>query len=306
MPLTYNTSKQIVPFNPDEVDCISFLDADISKFHLLKTSDRQNKTVYIRCYNNKAFALRIDTPPEDVRGENRFVTYGLKKSMKWDEKTNAFTQEWTGEYELGVKLISNINDTNKSVFESASVTEKKLIDVLDGIRNAVARDLVAFDELSEIAAATMVRPLYSRTVMKDGGNKPIKSKGLPVFDETKSPTLNLKCQSRLAPGIKFEKGKDVRPEDRLLTTKFIKPSPTGDQTYTADQLLNYGACKGIYIVRFGYENLSKSGWGAKCNLISAVLTPLVKKQQDFGERQLAMKYSFIDNTDDQDQEQIDE
>jgi hypothetical protein len=286
-------SKQEIPFDIYDSITISFLNVDTSKFNLVKTKDRQNNLIYVRCYENKPYVLIIDTPSDDTKGSSRFVSFGLKKSFEWDEKTRKFTDVWNGEYDLGIKLIQNIGNTESSVFNSATPVERKLIDVLDAIRDASIRDLVLFDEMDETTAETLVKPIYNRTVAKDEKGIPKKVKGKPVYDETKSPVWNIKCIHRFAPGVKFEKGKKVDPEDKVLTTKFYKPTPT-EQLYRPDELLNT-TVKGIYFIKFGNESQSKSGWGARSTIQSAVLTVIQKKQLNLGELQYATKYSFIDN-----------
>jgi hypothetical protein len=289
-----NANKQQIKYDPYDSITISFMNVDVTKFGLLKTIDKKGIPYYIRCYDNKAFILIVDYPKDDIKGESMFLTFGLKEGKVWNDSTKKFTKESNGEYEMGIKLISQISETSTNVFDSANPMEKKLIDVLDGLRAAVIRDLVAFDEVSEAIAESLVRPLYSRTTLKDEQGNPRKLRGSLMFDETKSPVWNLKCKSTFVPGYKWEPKKVILPENRMLATQFYKFGH-GRETHQIQELLNTTS-KGVFFIKFAKETKANSGWGARAVLESAVIRPLVRKVADHGESEYMQRLTIQDES----------
>lgn len=293
MSIAQNSAKKELPsFNPYSTVVVSFLEAELTKFNIVRSYDRNKQQIYSVCYEDKPLVLKVDTPSDDLRGEQRFTTFGLKKTMTWDDKIKKFNDEWTGEYDMGIKLINNVDQSGTNVWNSASPTEKKLYDVLCAIKESIRAGLVAFDELSEVTSYSMVPDLFNRTSLKDKAGLVVKKAGSILYDETKSPVWNLKCKSGLIPGVKFEKGKQPLAHERTLTTEFHKPG-YGDVLFQADELLGKPG-KGIYWITFGKINSSKKGWSPRSTLNSAVISPMQKQVQDFGEKLYAQKYFNVD------------
>jgi len=282
-----NINQQTIPFSKTTYKTIPFHTMDTSKLSLVKVKDDKSGLFrFFLTYDYSLFIMEIGD--DDSADDKRFYTYGLKKCTEYDGNIKKFTDVWNGEYEFGIKMISApIPPTSTNACDYMTAHEKKLKDVLDAMREAIAEGLMAFDEIRD---GNVVSPLYSQTRKKGPDGLPIKSKGTYVADQTKSYNLNCKCKSKLVNGLKYTKGMKIRPEDREIDTfinsfsmKELKP-----------ELILGKHAKGVFFMVINEVKIINSTVKPKLQVNRALLQLLVNSTPNIDVSKYTQKYATME------------
>lgn len=292
-----NAQLQKITFSQHDKLQLDIMNVDVSKFDICRSYSGKSYE-FRRVYDNKLYVLCIKPTP----GSTEFLmNFGLKQVMEYDKPSQKYTDKWTGEYSMGIKLVTAKSDDGDCM-DKATPYERHVIDVLNAIVDADKRGLVVFDQLNEATMNMFVRDTYSQSFAKDANKMVIKEKGLPKIDHSKAPVLNVKCNFKYVKGFKRDGFTTVPPEMKTCTTLFKKFS-TGEQDengklivpqpWNIDELLN-NMTSGIYYIETNLLDNYSGKWSCPMKLNTAVLRLLPMNKRSYGDNEI-LPFSELDS-----------